>query len=136
MAYDKTKMKCPFCGTEISINGMTQHVRFKHPEKFDDFKKNKAAYVEKYKIVDGAPEPEVIETVEPEEPTTVITETEEVNDASAETFPDEEPEPEFTIRQVKRDKPKSEPKKRGKSKTEKPEPVPKKRGFRLFRRRN
>ena len=113
MAYDKKKAKCPYCGTEMSINGMTQHVRFKHPSKYEDFKKNKASYIEKGKVDEDAPEKEIPEPVEPEEPAKTDL---EVEDAEAESF--QEPE-QFRIRQVKKGKGKPKPKTRTK-----PEPKP------------
>lgn len=134
MAYDKAKMKCPYCGTEMSINGMTQHVRFKHPEKYEDFKSNKAAYVDKGKVADDAPEPEVQEPVEPEEPAAVSVEAD-----ADEPFQEDEPEF-FQIRQVKKDEPEPKPdkpkrKQRKSTKKQEPKPETKRRRYGFFNRR-
>ena len=114
MAYEKPKMKCPFCGQEISVNGMSQHVRFKHPEKTEDFKKNRERYVAEYTITADEPEPEPTPEPEPvEEPVAVEVEPE----TEDEKFLDGgEPEEEyFRIRQVKSERqtePAEKPKKR------------------------
>ncbi len=34
----KSYIKCPYCGDEITISGMTMHVKVKHPDKFEEFK--------------------------------------------------------------------------------------------------
>ena len=112
--YAKPKMQCPFCGQELAVPGMTQHVRFKHPEKVEDFNKNRERYIAEYTVKDDKPEPEEIpEPVEPEEPAKTDL---EVEDAEAESF--QEPE-QFRIRQVKKGKGKPKPKTRTK-----PEPKP------------
>lgn len=36
----KSYIKCPYCKDEITISGMTMHVKVKHPDKFEEFKTN------------------------------------------------------------------------------------------------
>ncbi len=36
----KSYIICPYCKDEITISGMTMHVKVKHPDKFEEFKKN------------------------------------------------------------------------------------------------
>lgn len=38
MRYAKPRTKCPFCEKILSINGLHQHVRFKHPNKYTEWK--------------------------------------------------------------------------------------------------
>lgn len=131
MAYDKKKMKCPYCSRELSINGMTQHVRFNHPNEVEDFKKNRKAYIDKNTLSNDAPEPEVPTPVEAETVESKV----EVEDAPAESFPEPEEEEEefFRIRKIdpEPEKPKSKPRrKRGK----KEQPAKEgRRGLRIFR---
>lgn len=102
-AYSKPKMKCPFCGIELSVNGFSQHCRFKHAEHFEEYKKNRERYIAEYTVKDDKPEPEERpEPEEPEEPANVDVEVEEVNPEPEddESFQGEEPEY-FRIRQVK-----------------------------------
>lgn len=46
----KSLMICPFCDEEraFTYQGMTQHVRARHPDKSQELKDNKAMYLEKY----------------------------------------------------------------------------------------
>ncbi|NJD76932.1 MAG: hypothetical protein FIB08_07545 [Candidatus Methanoperedens sp.] len=36
----KSYIKCPYCPDEVSISGSSMHVRNKHPDKYEEFKKN------------------------------------------------------------------------------------------------
>ena len=36
----KSFVICPYCKDEKTISGMTMHVKVKHPDKFEEFKKN------------------------------------------------------------------------------------------------
>lgn len=36
----KSYIKCPYCQDEVSISGSSMHVRNKHPDKYEEFKKN------------------------------------------------------------------------------------------------
>jgi hypothetical protein len=79
MARVKAEMKCPYCPAVKAISGMTSHVRARHTEHYEEFKKNRLALVEKYKIVEGKPAPSIEETAthEPEDGGQLITMTEE-----------------------------------------------------------
>lgn len=67
MTRVKSDMKCPYCEAVKAVSGMTSHVRAKHTEHYEEFKKNRLALVEKYKIIEGQPAPAVAEnaTTEP-----------------------------------------------------------------------
>lgn len=74
MARIKAEMKCPYCGEVKAVSGMTSHVRHKHPEHYEtDFKPNRLALVEKFKIVEGKPAPVVVEKTTPVEEEAVET---------------------------------------------------------------
>ena len=79
MARVKAEMKCPYCDEVKAVSGMTSHVRARHTEHYEEFKKNRLALVDKYKIVEGKPAPVVAEkaTPEPEDKGQLITMTEE-----------------------------------------------------------
>ena len=72
MARVKAEMKCPYCDEIKAVSGMTSHVRARHTEHYEEFKKNRLALVEKYKIVEGqpapAPAPEPVVETAPAEP--------------------------------------------------------------------
>lgn len=58
MARKKIEVNCPYCEGTFAASGMTAHVRHKHPEKYEEFKANRATIIEKNKIVEGEPAPE------------------------------------------------------------------------------
>ena len=62
----KALMICPFCDEDQARTwqGMTQHVRAKHPEKIQELKDNKAVYLEKF-ACDEAGNPLVVDPAEP-----------------------------------------------------------------------
>ena len=69
----KIEVKCPYCDGVYAASGMTAHVRHKHPDKYEEFKANRAAIIEKNTIVEGelsppASAPEEKTTIEPPEP--------------------------------------------------------------------
>ena len=66
MARVKAEMKCPYCDAVKAVSGMTSHVRAKHTEHYEEFKNNRLALVEKYKIVEGKPTPVSAETAPPD----------------------------------------------------------------------
>ena len=72
MARVKAEMKCPYCDEIKAVSGMTSHVRARHTEHYEEFKKNRLALVEKYKIVEGkpapTPSPETVVETHPAEP--------------------------------------------------------------------
>lgn len=61
MTRVKAEMKCPYCDEVKAVSGMTSHVRAKHTEHYEEFKKNRLALVEKYKIIEGQPAADVAE---------------------------------------------------------------------------
>ncbi len=36
----KSYIKCPYCPDEVSVSGSSMHVKNKHPDKYEEFKKN------------------------------------------------------------------------------------------------
>jgi len=102
----KPMMFCPWCeeGQARTWQGMTAHVRAKHPGKISELKDNKDMYLEKYACdefgnpVDGSPEP----------------------DPKPEPEPDPKPEPKPPAKGAKPPKPDPEP-----DPTPAPEPDPK-----------
>lgn len=74
----KTKplMFCPFCDDGRAFNwaSASKHVKAKHNDKWEEFKKNKDLYLEKFACdesgnpIGGSPEPEPPETPEVEAP--------------------------------------------------------------------
>lgn len=81
MTRKKVEAKCEYCGGVFAASGMTAHVRHKHPDKYTAFKENRAAIIEKNKIVERQPAPEVAESA----PTETMEEVETV------TTPEPEP---------------------------------------------
>lgn len=69
MARVKAEMKCPYCDEIKAVSGMTSHVRARHTEQYEEFKNNRLALVEKYKIVEGQrtpnPTPEPVPEPDP-----------------------------------------------------------------------
>ncbi len=71
----KSYIKCPYCTDEVSISGSSMHVRNKHPDKYEEFKKNfaeikKTAVVKESatKTVVPGPEPLKIEDKDKQTP--------------------------------------------------------------------
>ena len=62
----KRLLICPFCDEDQARTwqGMTQHVRAKHPEKIQELKDNKAIYLEKF-ACDESGNPLVVDPAEP-----------------------------------------------------------------------
>ncbi len=73
----KSYIKCPYCQNELSISGSSVHVRNKHPDKYEEFKKN-FAEIKKTAIVKESatkthvpgPEPPKIEEKDKQPPPT------------------------------------------------------------------
>ena len=82
MARRKAEMKCPYCDEVKAVSGMTSHVRARHTDHYKEFQENRAALVEKYKIVEGKPAPVVAESATPET----------VEEVETVTTPEPEPE--------------------------------------------
>ena len=69
MARRKSEAKCPYCEKICAIAGLTSHVRSKHSDKYQEFQDNKAALIEKHRVVEGKPvSVEEVETVTTPEP--------------------------------------------------------------------
>jgi len=58
--YVRTKTKCPYCGLETTNAGLTNHIKFKHPEKYEG--KNVVAAKKATKKHVGVKTPETKET--------------------------------------------------------------------------
>lgn len=55
----KSYIKCPYCQDEVSISGSSMHVRNKHPDKYEEFKKNFAEIKKTAVIKESATKTEV-----------------------------------------------------------------------------
>ena len=71
MARQKIEIQCPYCDKVCNANGYTSHCRSKHPEHYEEYMKNKPAFIAKHQVgaEPTAPEPEAKPPTAPPTPT-------------------------------------------------------------------
>ena len=74
MAKPKVEIKCPYCDRTLNSTGYTSHIRSKHPEEFEAFVNDKAAFIAKNRVGAETPHAAPPEPATPApEPTVEIT---------------------------------------------------------------
>jgi len=74
MARKKIEVRCPYCEGTFAASGMTSHVRHKHPEHYEEYKKDRLSIIEKNTVGAEKPAPDPTPEQKPVAPAEPVTE--------------------------------------------------------------